>query len=95
LLTIAESWYPHWRVWVDGKAATVVRANGALLGVWLAAGKHRVEFCFNRPWYTNLGFGLTSLTWVVILCRWSWQLPRLWGRRKAATPSIEGGKGGV
>jgi uncharacterized membrane protein YfhO len=81
LLTIAESWYPNWRVRVDGQNAQVVRANGALLGVWVESGEHRVEFYCQRPWYVYLGFGVTAFTWLVILCWVSWRLRLAWQRR--------------
>ena len=68
LLTIAESWYPNWHVRVDGQEAQVVRANAALLGVWLEAGEHRIEFYYPRPGYVYVGFGVTLLTWLAVLC---------------------------
>jgi len=74
LLTIAESWYPHWHVWVNGVEQPVVRANEALLGVWLEPGEQRVEFRFERPWYIYLAYGLTIVTWLAIILWWTWYL---------------------
>ena len=74
LLTIAESWYPHWRARVDDVAQPVVRANGALLGVWLEPGEHRVEFRYQRPWYIYVGDGVTIVTWLALVLWWTWYL---------------------
>jgi hypothetical protein len=62
VLTISESWYPHWRVEVDGETRPVLRTNWALLGVHLEPGLHRVSFRFQRPWYVFLGFAISLLT---------------------------------
>ncbi len=77
LLTIAESWYPHWRVYVNGVQRASVRANGALLGVWLEPGQHRIEFRFQRPWYVIVADGISILTWLAIILWWTSYLGRL------------------
>ncbi len=69
VLTIAESWYPHWRVWVDDVPREVLRSNWALLGVWLEPGVHRVTFRYQRPWYVYLGF-LISVATLLALVAW-------------------------
>lgn len=70
LLTIAESWYPHWRVTVDGVPDQVVRANWALMGVWLEPGSHQVIFYFQRPWYVYMGYTISLA--VVLGLVWWW-----------------------
>jgi len=70
LLTVSESWYPHWRVWVDGGPRQVLRANWALLGVWLEPGTHRVLFRFRRPWYVYAGYAVTLLTMLALTVWW-------------------------
>jgi hypothetical protein len=70
LLTIAESWYPHWRVYVDGQRQPLLRANWALQGVWLEAGEHAVVFRYERPWYVCGGYAVSALTWLAILVWW-------------------------
>jgi len=74
VLTIAESWYPHWRVYVDGRAEKALRVNWALLGVWLEPGEHRVEFRFERPGYVYLGYALSLLTVLALVLWWTWRL---------------------
>jgi len=74
VLTIAESWYPHWQVYVDGQPSDLLRVNWALLGVWLGPGEHRVEFHFERPWYVYLGYATTTLTVLTLVLWWTWRL---------------------
>ena len=60
VLVLSDAWYPGWRVTVDGKPAPLLRADYALRGVALAAGRHRVEFTFrSRP--AELGLALSAV----------------------------------
>lgn len=87
LLTIAESWYPNWRVWVNGVEQPTLRVNGALLGVWLEPGEQRIEFRFHRPWYSIVAAIVTILTWLTIILWWT---NNLGGRLKGPEPLTVG-----
>jgi len=65
-LTISESWYPHWHVYVDGKEEELLRVNYAFQGVRLDQGEHQVVFKYQRPIYFQLGYSLTALTLTAI-----------------------------
>ena len=52
-LIVSENWYPGWRATVDGRAATVARANYAFMGIPLTAGARRVELSFADPVYVR------------------------------------------
>ncbi|MFH1084683.1 MAG: hypothetical protein V1772_02820 [Chloroflexota bacterium] len=71
VLTLAESWYPHWRVQVDGEPRTALRVNWALLGVQLEPGMHRITFQFQRPWYVYAGFLISLITLGGIVLWWT------------------------
>jgi len=62
LLVLSEIAYPGWMVEVDGKAKTMVEADGLFRGVELSPGNHRVKFIF-RPLsvFSGLGFFLFGL----------------------------------
>ena len=45
-LVLTDTWFPGWRVRVDGRDATLWRADHAFRAVWLPAGRHEVEFRF-------------------------------------------------
>ena len=88
LLTIAESWYPHWRVWVDGQPAQVLRVNWALLGVWVEPGNHRIEFRYERPWYAFLGYAVTGMTLLGLVLWWATHWGRVRSRRRLGLESL-------
>jgi uncharacterized membrane protein YfhO len=48
-LVLADSWYPGWRVEVNGRRAELLRANAVMRGVKLPAGASRVRFVFDPP----------------------------------------------
>jgi len=65
LLVWNESWYPGWRVTVDGARQTVVRANHLFNGVWLEDGEHEVVFEF-VPNNFYFGLGLSALVLLLL-----------------------------
>lgn len=50
LLVVAESDYPGWRVWREGREARVVSVDGAFLGVEVPAGTTEVVFRYQPGW---------------------------------------------
>lgn len=59
-LVLSSAAYPGWQARVDGKKATLVRADGALMGVFLSAGVHEVELVY-RPASYRIGLYLSLL----------------------------------
>ena len=55
LLVLSETWFPHWKVKVDGEEKPVLRTNYIFRSVHLPAGGHQVEFHYDSPW---IGLGL-------------------------------------
>ena len=65
-LVLADTWFPGWRVWVDGREQPVWRANYAFRAVRLEPGPHEVVFRY-RPRSLLLGLLLTAAAGVIIL----------------------------
>jgi hypothetical protein len=69
-LIASENYYPGWSATVDGKAATVDRADFVLMGVPLPAGARRVELTFHSvtydrgKWLTLCALALAISCWV-------------------------------
>ena len=61
VLVLADSFYPGWRVYVDGKEEQLFRANYFFRGVNLATGKHLVEFKY-EPYSFKIGSIISLLT---------------------------------
>lgn len=49
ILLLNDRFDPDWRVFVDGRPATLLRCNYLMRGVYLPAGSHTVEFRFGLP----------------------------------------------
>ena len=58
LLVVSEANYPGWEAVIDGTPQPVYEVFGALRGVVLEAGRHRVEMRY-RPGVVTLGAGLS------------------------------------
>ncbi len=65
LLVAAETWYPGWRAWVDGRETPVHRVDVAFRGIAVPDGAHRVRMEF-RPAILWIGLGVSLLTAVAL-----------------------------
>jgi len=57
-LVLADNWHPDWRVFVDGQARELHRANCCFRAVYVDAGQHEVIFRYVSPLF-NLGSIIT------------------------------------
>jgi len=46
MLVLTQSWYHHWKVWVDGRPEKIHKTNMAFMGVYLQPGQHKIVFRF-------------------------------------------------
>jgi membrane protein YfhO len=69
-LVVSETYYPGWRATVDGKAATVDRADYAFMGVPLSAGARRIDLEFADSRYPT-GKAITFVALAVSLLAWA------------------------
>ena len=68
MVMVSEAWYPNWRLTVDGQEQAVWRVNYAYLGARVEAGQHELVFRYEKPWHVWLGYALSGLTLVAVLC---------------------------
>ena len=68
LLLLSESFYPGWRVAVDGRPREVLRLNIFFQGVEIEKGRHIVDFSYRTP-YLNvfMAISLATLLFMAIL----------------------------
>lgn len=69
ILVLADSFYPGWQVYVDGKQEKILRANLFFRAVPLAAGEHIVEFRY-EPLSFQLGLIISLATFAGVIL-WS------------------------
>jgi hypothetical protein len=65
-LVVSETWHPGWRGRVDGRPVPLYRTDGALLGLAVPAGAHRVELEFAPPLW-DLARGISAAAALVFL----------------------------
>lgn len=65
-LVVQQSYYPGWKVYVDGKETEIVKINNTFLGVYLEEGVHQVHFEF-KPVDFYVGSGITIAFWVALI----------------------------
>lgn len=69
LLVLSDVYYPGWTVEVDGEPAEMLVVEGALRGVMLSPGHHRVEFVYSPRSFRNglvlFGAGLVVVAGLV------------------------------
>jgi Bacterial membrane protein YfhO len=61
ILVLADSYYPGWKAFVDGKEAKIFRANHFFRAVVAPKGKHQIEFRY-EPWSFKLGAMISTFT---------------------------------
>ncbi len=65
-LVLLDSWFPGWTATVDGKLATIHRANYFFRAVALESGNHVIEFAY-EPEGWKLGKAVSILTLLLLL----------------------------
>lgn len=69
LLIVSDTYYPGWRASVDGKEATVYRANYSFRGIIIPKGDHKVRMYY-KPDSMRLGISVTGgsmVLWAIFL----------------------------
>lgn len=65
-LVIQQTYYPGWKVRVDGKESEVIPINRTFLGVYLTEGTHQVDFLF-RPMDFYVGASITVVFLILFI----------------------------
>ncbi|MGE5181786.1 MAG: hypothetical protein ACM31C_06975 [Acidobacteriota bacterium] len=71
LVVLNEIMFPGWRVTVDGRDATPVRANYLLRAVWVDAGHHTIAWRFSPAGWPSLVIGY-ALALAIMLAAAAW-----------------------
>lgn len=73
LLVTTETWYPGWKVYVDGKETPLYRVNYNYRGVFLAPGSHAVVFKYEPKSFrigTLVSLGAIGFVLALAALRW-------------------------
>lgn len=63
-LNFSQSFYPGWKMYVDGKECPVVQVNGLIQGGWIESGKHEITFKY-YPDVIVVGGGISLLSVII------------------------------
>jgi hypothetical protein len=72
LVVLADTYYPGWEASVDGTAASIVRANHFVRGVYVTSGEHRILFRY-APRSYRVGAAVSALTCGALLLLVAWR----------------------
>ncbi len=75
LIVIAQSYYPAWRAYLDGKRIAMFRANYAFQTVEVPSGTHEVLLRYQDGYFTT-GVLLSGLGLVVCFAIWMLRKPQ-------------------
>ncbi|MBI4765848.1 MAG: YfhO family protein [Deltaproteobacteria bacterium] len=71
ILFLSETYYPGWKVRVDGEEGKIYRANHAFRAIALGPGHHTIRL-FYDPFSLKIGLAITLLTLIGMLCFLFW-----------------------
>jgi uncharacterized membrane protein YfhO len=66
-LVLLDTWFPGWKVEVDGQPERIYRANYFYRGVKLGPGSHQIEFSY-EPVGLRTGFTISGITFILLIC---------------------------
>ncbi len=74
LVILADTYYPGWRLTIDGRPAPIYRANRLMRGAAVPAGEHTLVYTY-EPASFRIG-AIVSLAGLVVLCVLTWSSRR-------------------
>jgi hypothetical protein len=66
ILVLLDSWFPGWKVEVDGKPERIFKANHFYRGVKLGPGNHRIEFSY-EPVGLKMGVAISGVAIILVM----------------------------
>ncbi len=75
VVVLADTYYPGWRLQVDGKSAPIIRTNRMMRGAAVEAGTHELVYTYEPDSFRigSIGTGIGLIVTLLILL---WPLPR-------------------
>jgi hypothetical protein len=66
IVILADTYYPGWRLTIDGQPAPILRANRMMRGAAVPGGEHRLVYVYD-PWSFKIGGTLSVLALAILL----------------------------
>jgi hypothetical protein len=65
-LLLMDTWYPGWKVFIDGESADLYKADYLFMSVWVPAGQHQVEFRYQPTFFVSAAI-LSAVGWLAVI----------------------------
>ena len=65
-IMFSQSYYPGWRVYIDGEEATLYCVSGTIMGAKVPSGDYEIRFEY-IPIYSYIGLGITGATFLALI----------------------------
>ncbi|MGO9846361.1 MAG: YfhO family protein [Methylocella sp.] len=85
MVILADTYYPGWRLTIDGKPAPILRANRMMRGAAVRAGVHRLVYTY-EPSSFRIGL-IVSLAGAIVLLALVWSPASVRSRMRSAATS--------
>ena len=85
LVILADTYYPGWRLTIDGKPAPIFRANRMMRGAAVPAGEHTLVYTY-EPASFRIG-AIVSPAGAIVLLTLAWSSPSRRSRMRSAATS--------
>jgi hypothetical protein len=85
LVILADTYYPGWRLTIDGQPAPIFRANRMMRGAAVPAGEHTLVYTYD-PDSVRIGV-IVSLAGAIVLLTLAWWSPSRRSRMRSAATS--------
>lgn len=71
ILVLSDTWYPCWKVYINGKKDKIYKTNYLFRGIFLSSGKHQVRFVYDS-FIFKVGAWISIITLLVTLATIIW-----------------------
>lgn len=68
-LVLADTNYPGWHAYIEGKESKIYAADGLFRTVKLETDQSRVQFVYQPAWFFS-GAGLSAFAWLILIVLW-------------------------
>lgn len=65
-INFSQTYYPGWKVYVDGVEQKIYTVNGIIMGTYLPAGSHQIKFSY-EPLSVGIGAAISFFTLILLI----------------------------
>lgn len=66
-VVLNDTYYPGWKVFVDGKEKPLLKANSVMRAIFVEGGRHKIEFSYGLPISVRFGLIISLISLCVVI----------------------------